>query len=114
LPESGGHCLLYARRPVVCRLFGFAAVRNRLGMLELSTCQPIRRDFPQAVLRAEAWLAAGSPAPLLAGYSQRLFGLDPTARLLPINEALKRAIAHCGLAAALERPLAPAEFPGAG
>ncbi len=114
LPETGGHCRIYEHRPVVCRLFGFAAIRNRLGKLELSTCRPIRQDFPEAVSRAEALLAKDIPAPLLTGYSQRLFGLDPTAHPMPINQALARAIQRCGLFSTLDTPPGAEPLPRAG
>ncbi len=101
LPENGGHCLFYPYRPTVCRLFGFSAMRNRTGILELSTCRPIRQDFPEAVSRAEALLASEESVPLLTGFSQRLFGLEPSAHLMPINHALAQAIERCGLMVAL-------------
>jgi uncharacterized protein len=102
LPETGGHCLIYDHRPAMCRLFGFAAVRRRDGQSALSTCRHIRQALPEAVARAEAFLADGGTAPLLAGYSQQCFGLDPSARPIPINQALFQAIQRCGLSSALE------------
>lgn len=114
LPETGGHCLIYRHRPSMCRLFGFAAVRNGHGQLALSTCRLIRRAFPEAAAYAEAFLAEGGPAPLLAGYSQRLFGLDPTAHPVPINQSLGRAIQRCGLAAALSARPCAEQLPQAG
>jgi len=113
-PGLAGRCILYTQRPAVCRLFGFAAVRNRRGRLELSTCRPIREDLPAAVTRADARIAEGSIPPLLAGYTGRIFGLDPTARLLPINGALRRALERCALAFEMETGLPPEGLPRAG
>jgi len=101
LPETGGHCLIYDHRPTMCRLFGFAVVRRPHGQMALSTCRVIRQALPEAVAQAEAFLSGGGSAPLLAGYSQRLFGLDPTAHPMPINQALFQAIQRCGLSSAL-------------
>jgi hypothetical protein len=114
LPENGGHCLIYDHRPTMCRLFGFAAVRRRDGQLALSTCRVIRQALPEAVARAEAFLADGGTAPLLVGYSQRLFGLDPSARPTPINQALFQAIQRCGLSSALGSRPGAENLPRAG
>jgi Fe-S-cluster containining protein len=114
LPETGGHCLIYRHRPTMCRLFGFAAVRNRRGNPEVSICRLIRQAFPEAAARAEALLADGGAAPLLAGYSQRLFGLDAAAHPMPINHALAQAVQRCGLAAALEAQASTEELPQTG
>ncbi len=112
--EQGGHCLLYAYRPSVCRLFGFAARRSRLGQLELSVCRTIREDLPEAVNRAAALLAEGWLSPSLTAHQARIFGLDPGGRLMPINQALGIALQRCGLAATLDRLPAPADLPRAG
>ena len=113
VPETGGHCTLYAQRPIVCRLFGFAASRNRRSELELSTCRIIKADAPEAVARAAQLLAAGQPAPLLTAYGARVFSLDPTAHALPINQAMDRALERCGLAFGLQALPVMAELPRA-
>ena len=114
LAPDAGHCAFYAHRPIACRLFGFAANRNRRGGLELSTCRLIKTEMPEAVSRAPALLAAGELAPSLTAYSTRIFGLDPGARLMPINQALILAIERCGLALAFETPASATDLPRAG
>ena len=114
LAPDTGHCTFYAHRPIVCRLFGFAASRNRRGGLELSSCRLIKAEMPEAVARAAALLAANGPAPSLTAYTTRIFGLDPGAFLKPINQALGLAIERCGLALAFETPASAIDLPRAG
>ena len=114
LAPDAGHCAFYTHRPIVCRLFGFAANRNRRGGLELSTCRLIKAEMPEAVSRAVALLAAGELVPSLTAYSARIFGLDPGARLMPINQALGLAMERCGLALTFETPASATDLPRAG
>ena len=96
IPPFAGHCAQYALRPMICRMFGFAAARNKMGDPRLSTCKLIKQADPRTVAYAEGMQ---SRAPCFSDLSARLYGLDPSfhSRLLPINEALKRAISRMGL-----------------
>jgi Fe-S-cluster containining protein len=91
-----GHCSYYRWRPVLCRLFGFAAVRGRKGALSLAVCRHIRQNDPQS---AEAAMALAEEAPCFPDYSVRIYGLDPALGnlLAPINIALRHAIQRLGL-----------------
>jgi Fe-S-cluster containining protein len=99
-----GRCAHYALRPSVCRLFGFASRRDKRGRLELAACKVHRETDPAAVARASESIATGLAVPELSSATATLGALDArgTARLLPINEAFRRAL----LAAGLERLLA--------
>lgn len=97
-----GGCTVYALRPVICRLFAFAAVRDKHGALELAVCREHTAADPEAPARARAYLADGHPAPVFADL--QLEAHDPDdgpAELVPINDAL---------AAALERELLRARY----
>jgi len=37
--RSGGHCSVYPARPLICRLFGFAALRDKEGQESYSLCR---------------------------------------------------------------------------
>ncbi len=95
-PEAAGHCSFYHWRPALCRLFGFAAVKDRSGAKALSVCRRIKREDPRGAAAA-ACLAA--EAPCFTHYGSLLYGLDPAlgTRLMPINSALRHAIERAGL-----------------
>ena len=94
--ESAGHCRFYSRRPVLCRLFGFAAVRTRTGIKALSVCRHIKETDPQG---AAAAMVQAEEAPCFVHYSAQLYALDPVlgTRLMPINTALQHAVERLGL-----------------
>jgi Fe-S-cluster containining protein len=101
-PEAPGHCGLYASRPSICRLFGFATVRNRNGERELSVCRQVKEADPGAVALARLYQAE---APCFSDTCTEISALDMVlgARLLPINEALRRAILRLGLSMQLSQ-----------
>ncbi len=96
LPGAAGNCSFYKWRPVLCRLFGYAAVRNRTGAKVLSVCRHIRQSDPE---KAAAAAALAPEAPCFVHYSSQVYGLDPAlgTRLMPINTALRQAIERLGL-----------------
>jgi Fe-S-cluster containining protein len=97
LPENAdGHCGFYPWRPSVCRLFGFASVRTRGGERNLAACKWLKAASPEIVSSAGAHAAK---APRFSDVGALLYAIDPAAgsRLMPINEALQRAIQWMGL-----------------
>ncbi|RJQ66072.1 MAG: YkgJ family cysteine cluster protein [Desulfobacteraceae bacterium] len=95
LPHAPGHCSMYTLRPSVCRLFGFAAVRDRLGAQKLAVCKHLKKSDPDAVAMA---CKKQGEAPRYTDFSTMLLSLDLTrAHLMPINAALKEAITRSGL-----------------
>lgn len=95
-PETAGHCTFYSLRPALCRLFGFAAVRDRTGAKALSVCRRIKQEDPRGAVAAAALAAE---APCFTHYSSLIYALDPAlgTRLMPINAALRHAIELIGL-----------------
>ena len=98
--SDAGNCSFYSRRPVLCRLFGFAAVRNRTGDKALSVCKYISQNDPQTAASA---MALADEAPCFVHYGSRVYALDPVLGngLMPINTALRRAIERLGLSFSL-------------
>jgi uncharacterized protein len=97
LPENAsGHCRFYPWRPSVCRLFGFASVRTRGGERSLAACKWLKAAAPEMVSAAGVHAAK---APCFSDVGALLYAIDPAAgnRLMPINEALQRAIQWMGL-----------------
>lgn len=107
LDSSGpglGRCSVYALRPMVCRLFGFAARRDKSGGLELAACAVHKQVAPEAVARARA-IAAEGGAPVFAEWQERVRELDgAAAELMPLNRALQVAIERVSLAMRLAGP----------
>ncbi len=93
---AAGHCSFYNWRPMLCRLFGFAAVRSRAGAKALSVCKHVRQTDP---LAAAAAIALAEEAPCFVHFSAQVYALDPALgiRLMPINTALRHAIERLGL-----------------
>jgi Fe-S-cluster containining protein len=88
---GAGRCNAYELRPLVCRLFGFAARRSKSGRAELASCRVHQTQSPEGLKRA---LLLAGEAPQFQDEFTRLAGLEPGIgwELLPINVALKRAL----------------------
>lgn len=96
VPGAAGKCGFYKWRPVLCRLFGYAAVRNRTGAMVLSVCRHIKQTDPRG---AAAAAALAGEAPCFVHYSAQVYALEPAlgTRLMSINTALRHAIERMGL-----------------
>jgi Fe-S-cluster containining protein len=109
LGAFGGHCGVYPWRPLLCRLFGYAAVADREGRPVLSVCRVMRDSGPdqaRAASEAAAAVADGRlRAPLMRDGSLAVYCLDPDlgSRPQPINAALKQGLERVGLETALAR-----------
>lgn len=98
--ETLGRCGVYALRPSLCRLFGFAAVSRKDGGSALAACHWHKRLQPDVVVRAQAAIDQGDKVPLFSEYALRLSMLAPGTGLdtiMPINEALQRALEKTAL-----------------
>lgn len=96
-----GGCTVYAIRPIICRLFAFAAVRDKHGSLELAVCREHTALDPAAPARAAAYLQ-DHPAPVFSEFQSDAHDPDDgSVDLMPINLAL---------VAALERELLRAQY----
>ncbi len=99
LIPGNGRCGVYELRPGICRLFGFAAVQNKYGEPELAACKHHKTAVPESLERAQQAVRQGTPIPLFADALAQLAGLGAEAdrERLPINQALRVAIARVGL-----------------
>jgi uncharacterized protein len=102
-----GRCTVYALRPMICRLFGFAAVRDKQGQPELAGCRVHKAAQPEVMAHARAFVAGGQPVPMMTDWQQQAaeLGTSATGALVPINQAIRQA---------LERALFTASLAGAG
>ncbi len=88
-----GGCTVYPIRPIICRLFAFAAVRDKHGEPELAICREHSAADPAAPARVRAYLAAGGVTPYFADLQLEAHAPDDgPAELMPINDALAIAL----------------------
>lgn len=108
--ERSGRCALYPVRPAICRLYGFAARRNRRGVLELLVCRVHRSSAVEEVERAKRRIEEDGEVVVLSDVHFDLAALHPGlgSKLMPINDALRSALELL----ALEERLASAERAG--
>jgi hypothetical protein len=94
LEEYNGSCSNYKYRGLICRLFGYAANRDKYGQLRLATCKIIKEDQLENFNNTEEAISKGLYVPIFTDYYMQLAQIDyrMAAVLLPINEALKMAI----------------------
>jgi len=93
---DSGRCSYYAYRPLVCRLFGFSARKNKRGHLEFCACKNIKEKDADAVRKAEALIASYFDIPVYQDMYMQVASVHPGIgfQRLPINLAIKQAIAY--------------------
>jgi len=91
--QTLGGCTEYNHRGLICRLFGFSTVRDKLGKPLLSTCRLIKQTQAEEITQAEKLVQEGL-APGYLFYYQKLTQIDfrMGQEYLPINEAIIKAI----------------------
>jgi uncharacterized protein len=91
---GNGKCTCYNVRPLLCRLFGFAARRNKQGNLELCTCKLLRATSSPELQKAGEKARSKFSLPVYQEISMRIATLNPGMgfRRLPLNLAIKSAI----------------------
>jgi len=94
LDSTNGNCDNYHYRGLICRLFGYAANRDKYGKLRLATCKIIKENQQQNYNDTEDAISKGLYVPVFSDYYMQLAQIDYrlATTVLPINEALKIAI----------------------
>ena len=93
--EGKGGCLHYAKRGLVCRLFGFGYRLDREGIAELVTCKILKDSDPEGIgIARELGYKSPDSIPLFRDYAMQLFSINPDLAIqqLPINKAIRLAI----------------------
>jgi len=95
-----GRCLVYPWRPTLCRLFGFAAVKNKKGLPEAVICEHQKKNMPEIAAAVKAAVPDGLPIPKFTDFSIQISSLDPCSEIrpIPINRAARLALERYGLA----------------
>lgn len=101
---GNGRCSIYDFRPSVCRLFGFAAVKNKQGTAEFAACRYHKQIMPEMVEKVKESIAGGVPVASFPEIAIQLSNIEPYLgnQRMPINQALKVAIQRVGLMAQWE------------
>lgn len=89
-----GFCGDYARRGLVCRLFGFSARRAKNDVMQLYTCSSIKATQPEEFARTTADINQSVKVPVVSDYYQKLTNIDPdlTRTFYPVNVATVKAL----------------------
>ena len=96
--ETKGRCMIYALRPLICRLFGFFTVRNKYGNYVYGSCRVIKEKDPAMYEKAVGILAGMEHPSVYTDYFIRIIGVDSGfgGRMLPINHAALNAFRKIG------------------
>lgn len=94
LDKVNGSCSNYPYRGLICRLFGYAATKDKYGQLRLATCKIIKTEQVENFKNASNLIQNGLPVPIFTDYYMNLSQIDFHLGniILPINKALKYAI----------------------
>jgi len=86
-------CSHYEYRGLICRLFGYSSVKNRLGEHVLSTCKTIKSNYPAEYRKADE-LARKNKVPAGSDYFSRLQFIDYNQAYLyyPVKDAIRIAV----------------------
>jgi uncharacterized protein len=97
-PEMG-RCQVYPFRTCLCRLFGFALLKNRFNESYLATCTIQKKQFPEVVKTAKAYAKTCSTVPSLLDYRFVLYEINPTlgSKYMHINDAARWVFDWVGL-----------------
>lgn len=92
--SSAGLCSDYVYRGLICRLFGYAAARDKYGNLRLVTCSKIKEQQAQKYAESIEKIKAGMEVPVMSQHYSRLSSIDQelTRKFYPINVAMEKAI----------------------
>ncbi|CAD5258400.1 Fe-S-cluster oxidoreductase [Imperialibacter sp. EC-SDR9] len=92
---GSGFCGNYKYRGLICRLFGYAASRDKNGQKTLVTCQLIKADQPVQYQTTVGAISAGTMAvPMMSDYQSQLMGIDWElgSKFYPVNTAIRKAV----------------------
>ena len=90
IKDSPYHCSVYGVRPLVCRLFGASAVRDKNGHAEFGNCKWNTRALH---ISSENLENHGDELVIMGDYGMRLEEIQPDDnQTYPLDEALEKAI----------------------
>ena len=92
--QASGCCTVYHERGLVCRLFGAAANKDKLGYLRLLICKAIKQAQPAQYTAVNTAIRQGLQVPVISNYYMLLNQIDfhMGQLVVPINQALTLAL----------------------
>lgn len=93
--RKDGHCSVYPARPLICRLFGFSAIKDKEGREAFSLCKEMpSRASGRSWSDAEILNEFGTRLPVMADFTAEVLALSPNeaGKRLPLTEALPSAL----------------------
>lgn len=89
-----GSCSNYKYRALICRLFGYAATRDKYGQQRLATCKIIKENQANLYQDTVEAINKGLYIPMFTDYYMKLSQIDFNMGnvIVPINKAMKLAI----------------------
>ncbi len=96
--QGQGQCGLYAKRGMICRLFGFSARRDKDGRPRFVACSVMKKSIPHQLSDIQSRIDTGLPVPLYGIYQQKLVNIHPEwgQRMYPVNQAIRAALETVG------------------
>lgn len=101
--RPGENCRIYPARPLVCRLFGFAGIKDKNGEPSFRLCRfmPTPQNLDERILDKKALIdKIGALPPIMSDFAIEVLSLDPSqaAERKPLVEAISPALAKIGAA----------------
>jgi len=92
--KISGSCGDYQYRGLICRLFGFAANKDKFGQSRLITCATIKEEQKENFEKAAGAIEKGLYIPIFTDYYMNLSQIDFRLGniIVPINQAMKLAL----------------------
>jgi len=94
IPGKTAGCSAYEHRGLVCRLFGFSAIRAKDTKLAIYTCTHMKNEFHEEFISATARINAGLNIPMVTEYYSQIDCIDSQMAndYNPINVSIRKAI----------------------
>jgi Fe-S-cluster containining protein len=94
IPGLTAGCGAYENRGLICRLFGFSAIRDKNSRLAVYTCSHIKNEFSVEYKRASERINSGMHIPVVTDFYSKLYYIDTqlASDYNPINVSIRKAI----------------------
>lgn len=94
VPGKTAGCSIYDHRGLICRLFGFSAVRDKNAKLAVYTCSHMKNEFPAEYKLAMERINSGMNIPIVADFYYQIYFIDSSMAndYNPINVSIRKAI----------------------
>ena len=87
-------CSNYKYRALICRLFGYSAVKDKNAKRSVYTCSSIKDQYPDVLKRTSERINSGMNVPIVTDYYYQIYFIDSQLAndYNPINLSIRKAI----------------------